>query len=128
MHYAGLTNIHQHRGSIGGSSGLRPAEKLDPPEKVHSPSCTQTKAAPPRPTSVRDVLNIDTEINFPESDEAERHGSVTHTIPQYDDRYQKQEVPDTYNNAMLVQPEFAARRLSCKPLFLLFLPHGFCPA
>lgn len=44
MKYAGnFPDIHRHRGSVGGASGLEAAEKLDPPEdvSVRGPGHTQ---------------------------------------------------------------------------------------
>jgi hypothetical protein len=54
-------DIHRHRGSIGGGSGLEAAEKFDPPEDVaHGPGYSQPDPSyhQPKPTHQGGVANM----------------------------------------------------------------------
>ncbi|KAH9877276.1 hypothetical protein IAQ61_002640 [Plenodomus lingam] len=118
MHYSGLTNIHQHRGSIGGVSGLHPAEKLDPPGLADVPAFSQ-----PNPFSQQSVAAhqnmtalgaLDMEPNSFEDEEAGRR-SVTRVSPQYNDRFERQShFPSISDLSTHFDPESTPRRKSCK--------------
>ncbi|KAH9871730.1 hypothetical protein J1614_005986 [Plenodomus biglobosus] len=129
MHYSALADIHQHRGSIGGVSGLHAAEKFDPPDTVRGPGFIQPDPFYHQPIAAHQssmalgLLDVDSDSS--ESEET-GHRSVTHTSPQYNDRFERQShFPNTFESDMHVDPENALRRKSCKSSHR---DHQTCPS
>lgn len=116
MHYSALTDIHQHRGSIGGASGLHLAEKFDPPDTVRVPGFSQPDPFYQQPIAAHQssmaLGSLAAEADSSESEET-GHRSVRHTSPQYNDRFERQShFPNTFESDMHVDPEYALRRKS----------------
>ncbi|KAI8937176.1 hypothetical protein NX059_006388 [Plenodomus lindquistii] len=106
-----------HRGSVGGDSGLHPAEKFDPPvTAVLDPGVTKADPFYHQPISESlSTTNLDMIEPKPDSSEREDPGHIsgTHASPRDNDRFEQQShFPDNPDPDMYIEPDYAPRRKS----------------